>query len=163
MGLITKEEYNEAVRATYEGFGLLSEKEVEAQEAIDKITQAFVDGKIGPEEFARLIGQVHSNINALPSEVPITFKFNTVGSIPALPGAGDLTDPAKYGGMAAGGTTGGGWDWVGERGPELRYLQPGTRIVDHQTSQQITNQTFNLSGASGMGFIIDQARRAQVR
>ena len=64
-------------------------------------------------------------------------------------------------GYAAGGKlTAGGWDWVGERMPELRRFPRGTTVIEGNTSRHINNtMNVTLNGNGGAGWIVDQRRR----
>jgi len=56
----------------------------------------------------------------------------------------------------AGGTNSapGGWSWVGEQGPELRYIDRGTKIVPHQQSMRMAAGAANSNGSGNPVFDI---------
>lgn len=162
-GTISQEQYRDATDALLTRFGLLTEAERGAQRDLDLLRQAYEDGKIDAEEYATAVENIKSKLDALESrEINVKITWD----VPPLP----LPTQAHVGVSpeqmmrARGGSSLGGLDWVGEMGPELRFNSPGTRIIDHQTSQQIVNnQTINLYGANNAGWVVAQARQAYVR
>jgi len=114
-----------ALTSLAKGLGLVDEKTAKAQDAIGYLTQAFMEGKVGPEEYAQMVGDVGRQISGLPKKVDIDINIHTHGSVP------------KIGGGAAGWTApipqAKGGDWLvrrptlflaGEAGPERATFTP---------------------------------------
>lgn len=160
-GTISQDQYRAATEAVLTEFGLLTPAEESAQGALDTLRQLYIDGKISADAYALAVATIKANIDALESKT-IEVKTIYTEEHRAVGSGTDYRDRGSY--NAQGGSSRGGWDVVGELGPELRYQQPGTRVIDNQTSQQITNnQIINLYGAINAGWIVSQARQSFVR
>ncbi len=99
------EELVAAQEAILVQFGLLTESEVFAQGAIDNLTKAFLDGKIGPERYAAELERIKSGIDNLPDykKIVLEIEQRRIISGEALPGVdwGQLWQgqtPPVYGG-----------------------------------------------------------------
>lgn len=144
-GTLSQEEYTKATGAILTQFGLLTAEELVTQTTLDKLRQDFIDGKIGPYEFANAVTEAKNALDKLPKETTVTLRYQTIGTLNDKGGA-----PIAF---AAGGFLGmGGTGMVGEAGPELIEAVPGgVRVTPlTQTTHNTYNLTNNFNGAAGM-------------
>jgi hypothetical protein len=154
-GRLSNEEYVAAQEAILTQFGLLTEEEKRMQTTINAITKAFADGKIEPEEYARLLADVKAQVDALDGSM-INIGWN-VQAPPAMGGSpggmsgpggiGDITTPYQHGGTSWGRSM-----LVGEHGPEMLTGVPGgARVLSNPTTARMmaqnntTTNNYNLT------------------
>jgi len=108
-----------------EGFGLIDPATAKAQEDIGYLVEAFSQGKLSAEDFAKGVMGLSSSVQSIPSEVNVDIYIRQHGSIPKISGAGVSVRGAIP--QAKGG------DWVvrrptlflaGEAGPERATFTP---------------------------------------
>ena len=146
-GKISGEEYEAAQRAILIQFGLMTAAEEQAQKDIDAITQAFIDGKIEPQEYARLIGVVKDRVDGLNGTV-IRIGWDVAPPPPGFAEGGwnmaptaDYYKQQGYYQHQHGGTTGGRSMIVGEHGAEMLTGVPGgARVLSSPTTARMMAQ-----------------------
>jgi len=165
------ESYASMMRTTQEAHaaveaGLMGELEA-AQMVVDKGTEvaakytevaevavpALVDVETASGAVAaRLIdaqtaaGGLKSELDGLPRDIQINILINERRKISQEYAVDQFNENMGYPpGMASGGISSGGLTWVGEQGPELVNLPRGAQVYDAQTSQAITNNSWNVN------------------
>jgi hypothetical protein len=143
-GTISFDEYSTAVGEVQLTFGLADEQSIKLTEGILDLTERLADGTIKASDYddelviltqtaegaAAQVALFGDEINKLPSQktVRIGVEFYQSGSMPS---------GHQHGGPASGMTL------VGEGGPELVRLPPGSHVFSNSQSSNITNYHFN--------------------
>src|SRR3990167_5483749 len=117
--------------------GLIDEKSYNAQKAMDALTKRMLDGKIGPEEYAKKTKELADAINAIQDKhITITtenINIKVNRTISEQAGAGYGTASGVHGYQFGGLIPAFQSLMVGERGPELLRLDRPGRVQSDTT------------------------------
>ena len=145
-GKISKQELEAATRELLVQSGLLTEAEALAAWQAGITREAFYAEKISADALAGSLVGIKDGINNIPPYKKAIIEIVTK-HIDAFGGLENYEQHQEGLGNNANGTDNwrGGMTWVGERGPELVNLPRGTQIHDAQSSQNITNNSWDVS------------------
>lgn len=162
-GVISAQELADAQRALLVEFGLLTPAEEAAQAAIDSLRQQFESGSISAQQFADGVRSLKTQVDEFESrDITLDVHFN-VDEFPQLPGQGTLRTGEDARALQFGGNASGRY-LVGERGPELIDVPPGS--FAHSTrsvSNAINIGAVNVNNAAGLDAMLRNMRREQMQ
>jgi len=129
----------DASMALAEAMGLVDPKTKAAMDSLSYLRQQLADGKITIEEYTERVARMKSEIEGLKNKtITITLMTNySEGNIATAEvyAGHDLNGNGIIG--RAGGGPASGLTWVGEQGPELVKLPPGSQVYSGTRSNQI--------------------------